>query len=219
MVEKDKQLAIHNSSSVQVVCHKNSQLCESNYFMIYPEIDYPNFKLKILLKISESEISFKNFFFSAKTVNPNYTIFMTALKYLLVCVSLVNFAFYASFYFKLNPFIRTFEHKAIFYLSIYLIFFNDPLSIFSLLWPSVIFSLLSSFFYSFLLTGLIVFWSIMLRRIHREATTPETKLINNKYTIFTGASITTSLVFIFNYFFESDHCVCGYQKKPFFALQ
>jgi hypothetical protein len=33
---------------------------------------------------------------------------------------------------------------------------------------------------------LIVFWTVMLRRIHREATTPETKLTTDKYTLMIG---------------------------------
>ena len=162
------------------------EFCESNLFLIYPEIDYPGFKLAISLKISESDISFENFYFNAKTINPKYTVFMTALKIILFLVSFVMMIIYVRFYNNLNPFIQTFEHKAILTLSIHLIFFNDPFCILALIWPNLIFSIISCFFYALFLTDLIVFWSVMVRRIHKEATTPETKLLKNKFTIIIG---------------------------------
>lgn len=164
----------------------NKPLCESNIFLIYPQVDHSNFKLAVQLKISDSDISFKSFSFNAKTVNPRYTVFMTALKYSLFAISLVMTVIYARFYTKLNPFIQTFEHKAIFLLSILLLLLNDPLCLFALHWPSVIFSILSSLFISAFVTGLITLWTVMIRRIHREATTPETKLATDKYTISIG---------------------------------
>ena len=185
--------------------------CESNMFLIYPEIDYPGFKLAISLKISESDISFENFYFNAQTVNPKYSIFMIALKCILFCVSLVMTLFYTRFYIKLNPFIRTYEHKMIFSMSIYLILFNDPFCIFALYWPNIIFSIISCFFYSVFLTSLIVFWSVMIRRIHKEATTPETKLMNNKFTIIIGKKCfnirpTFFHSFVFNFYYSfSNH--------------
>lgn len=182
-------------------------------FLIYPEIDYPGFKLAISLKISESDISFENFYFSAKTVNPKYTVFMLALKLLLFSVSLVMTLYYFKFYRSLNPFIRTYEHKMILTMSIYLIFFNDPLYIFSLYWPNLIFSIISCFFYSLFLTSLIVFWSVMMRRIHREATTPETKLMNNKFTIIIGNYLNFRFAFIFASFLKSHNCFGHYQKQ------
>lgn len=179
----------HTKSSVDVKCHMNEPLCESNMFLIYPQIDYTNFKLSVLLKISESDISFKSFSFNAKTVNPKYTMFMTVLKYSMFFISLIMTIIYSKFYTRLNPFIQTFEHKAIFLLSLNLLFLNDPFCIFALKFPNVIFSILSSFVCSIFISGLIVFWTVMLRRIHREATTPETKLATDKYTILIGTHI------------------------------
>lgn len=211
-------MSFENSSSVQIVCQKNSDTCESNYFLIYPQIDYPNFKLEILLQFSNSDINFTSFNFETKTLNPTYTIFMTVLKYLLLLVSVVTFAVYARFYSQLNPFLRTFEHKALFYLGGYLILFNDPLAIFALFWPNVAFSVISSFFYSMFLSGLIVFWSVMLRRIHREATTPETKLINNKFTIFIGSSLIDSRFFVRHFVRYLHDAFRADQERPFPAF-
>ena len=179
-------MAIYTKSSVDVYCPPDSTLCDEVFFLIYPQIDYPNFKLKILLEISDTNNSFENFIFDAKFINPKYTYFITILKYILFAISLNMTIIYGIFYYNLNPFIRTFEHKSIFFLSIYLNFFNDPFCIFALHWPNVAFSVLSSFCYALFITGLIVFWSIMIRRIHSEATTPETKLLNNKYTLIIG---------------------------------
>lgn len=184
--EKPNYLVKTTSSSVQVVCQKDQIYCDTNEFIFYPQIDYANYKLEIELKTTGTSLNFDKFLFDAYTLNTKYTIFITILKMIFFVTSIISGIAYIRFYKRLNPFIKTFEHKAIYVLSIMLIFFNDPFSLISLWLPYLFFEIMTSLFYSVFLTGLIIFWIVMLQRVHKEPTTPETKLLFTKTTIVSG---------------------------------
>ena len=194
--------SIVSSSTVQITCNKGDLLCSQNVFLIYPQIDYAQFKLEIDLKTNESSSWFESFKFEFIMVNSKYTLMIMGLKFVFFLISVILGIVYIRFFRKMNSFIKTFEHRMIYALSILLIMFNDPLTVLEVFKPSMFFLVLESFSISIFVTALIVFWIVMIKRIHSEATTPETKLIKNKLTIFLGKTLFCDYVELFKLFVE-----------------
>ena len=181
-----EKLKIKTKSEIEIVCQNESVVCDRNIFLFYPEINHSNYKLEIELDTGHLNAEFKAFSFSAVTANSRYTMFLLLLRYSLFIISVLKGSRYFKLYWSLNNFVKTFEHKAIFWLSIFLIFFNDPFYAATILKANLFFSILSTLFVCVFLSFLILFWIIMLRRIHHEPATPETKLFNTKSTKLLG---------------------------------
>ena len=181
--ERAKIIAV---SSFDILCNNKNILCEWNSLLIYPEIDYNNYKLEIELKNFENNSQILKYKFNVFTLNPKFFLLIFLIKLIFLFSSIASFYFYYKFYKSLNVFIRTFEHKAIFVISIGLILFNDPLSIVSLYTHSIALNIFTSLTSSIFITLLIYLWIIMLERIHKEPTTPETKLYKSKIYIIFG---------------------------------
>ena len=194
--------SIVSSSTVKITCNKGDLLCSQNVFLIYPQIDYAQFKLEIDLKTNESSSWFESFTFEFIMMNSKYTLMIMGLKFVFFLISVILGIVYIRFYRKMNSFIKTFEHRMIYALSIMLMIFNDPLTVLEVFKPSMFFLVLESFSISIFVTALIVFWIVMIQRIHSEATTPETKLIKNKLTIFLGNTLFCYHIELFKLFVE-----------------
>lgn len=180
---------IESESSVEIQCKAKTTLCDWNSFILYPEIDYSNYKLEVELKNLENNSELKKFVFNVFSLNPKFFNFIFMLKIIFLILSIVSFAFYHKFYKTLNSFICTFEHKALYYLSISLVLFNDPLGFITIYQQSLILDVISSLTSSIFLSTLIYFWIIMLERIHKEPTTPETQLHKSKKNLLFGKYI------------------------------
>lgn len=193
---------IESESSVDIQCKAQNTLCEWNSFILYPEIDYSNYKLEVELKNLENNSQLRKFVFNVFSLNPKFFNFILILKIIFLVVSVVSFVFYHRFYNTLNSFICTFEHKALYYLSISLILFNDPLGFASIYSHSLILDIISSLTSSIFLSSLIYFWIIMLERIHKEPTTPETQLHKSKRNILFGKFIKSNRIHILYFNFQ-----------------
>lgn len=181
-----EKLHITTKSTVEIFCPKDSEVCDRNIFIFYPEINHNNYKLEIELDTGHLNSEFKAFTFSAVTANSRYTMFLLLLRYSLFIISVLMGSRYFKFYWAMNNFMKTFEHKAIFWLSIFLIFFNDPFYAATILKSNIFFSILSTLFVCVFLSFMILFWIVMLQRIHKEPATPETKIFNTKSTKLLG---------------------------------
>lgn len=184
--KSSEKLHITTKSQVEIFCPGDSDVCDRNIFIFYPEINHNNYKLDIQLDTGHLNSEFKAFSFSAVTANSRYTMFLLLLRYSLFIVSVLMGSRYFKFYWAMNNFMKTFEHKAIFWLSIFLIFFNDPFYAATILKSNLVFSILSTLFVCVFLSFMILFWIVMLQRIHREPATPETKIFNTKSTKLLG---------------------------------
>lgn len=175
-----EKLSITTQSEVEIFCPKHSAVCDRNIFIFYPEINHNNYKIEIKLDTGHMRAYFESFTFTTVTANSKYTMFLLLLRYSLFIISVLMSSRYFKVYWSLNKLVRTFEHRAIFWLSILLIFFNDPFYAATILKSNLFFSILSTLFVCAFLSYMILFWVIMLQRIHREPATPETKLLDNK---------------------------------------
>lgn len=184
-----EKLHITTHSQIEIFCPAKSQVCNRNVFIFYPEINHNNYKLEIDLDTGHMSGEFRAFSFSAVTANSRYTMFLLLLRYSLFLISVLMGSRYFKVYWSMNNFVKTFEHKAIFWLSIFLIFFNDPFYAATILKSNLFFSVLSTLFVCVFISFLILFWIVMLQRIHKEPATPETKLFNTKSTKLLGKSI------------------------------
>lgn len=181
-----EKLHIETHSKVEITCPKGSHVCERNTFIFYPEINHSSYKLEIELDTGHLAAQFDSFHFTAVTANSKYTMFLLLLRYSLFLLSVIMGSRYFKTYWSLNKFVRTFEHKAIFWMSIFLILFNDPFYAATILKANIFFSVLSTLFVCIFLTSLILFWIVMLQRMHREPASAETKLFNTKSTKLLG---------------------------------
>lgn len=181
-----ERLKITTRSQVEVFCPKDSLVCARNIFIFYPEINHSNYKIEIELDTRHTHGDFRAFSFSAVTANSKYTMFLLLLRYSLFILSVLMSSRYFKFYWSLNPLVRTFEHKALFWLSTLLIFFNDPFYAATILKSNLFFSILSTLFVCAFLAAMVLFWVVMLQRIHREPATPESKICRSKSTKLLG---------------------------------
>ena len=187
-----EKLHITTKSEVEIFCPAKSQVCDRNVFIFYPEINHNNYKLEIELDTGHMSGEFRAFSFSAVTANSRYTMFLLLLRYSLFLISVLMGSRYFKLYWSMNNFVKTFEHRAIFWLSIFLIFFNDPFYAATILKSNLFFSVLSTLFVCVFISFLILFWIVMLQRIHKEPATPETKLFNTKSTKLLGRPLFSS---------------------------
>lgn len=111
------------------------------------------------------------------TQNRGYVLALLMIRYTLVIASLVTLFSYASFYIKMPKEAITFEHKAIFGLSILLVLFNDPFYGLTLLMPGWFTVLLSLLWIVLFVCGLVFFWMIMFQRIYKEPLLIQTNLV------------------------------------------
>jgi hypothetical protein len=181
-----EKLHIKTHSTINIFCPKGSRVCERNTFVFYPEINHSSYHLQIELDTGHLAAQFESFHFTAVTANSKYTMFLLLLRYSLFILSVIMGSRYFKVYWALNKFVRTFEHKAIFWMSIFLILFNDPFYAATILKANIFFSVLSTLFVCVFLTSMIVFWIVMLQRMHKEPALAETKLFNTKSTKFLG---------------------------------
>lgn len=179
-------MVIENKSSVQVYCHHGSSTCEKNVFIFYPEINHSQYKLEIELQTNIIDQNLNFISYSAVTANSKYTMFLLLLRYSLFFISIIFLARYIKSYWMINKFVRTFEHKMIFILGILLVFFNDPFYAATILKANLFFAGLSTLCVCVFVTALIIFWIVMMQRIHKEPPTPETKLLKSRITIIMG---------------------------------
>lgn len=181
-----EQLKISSSSKLEIVCLKGNSVCERNTFIFYPEVNHAKYKLEIELDTGMMIGDINSMSFSAVTANSKYTMFLLLLRYSLFIISVLLGTRYLKLYWAMNNFVKTFEHKAICWLSILLIFFNDPFYAATILKANLFFAFLSTLFVCTFITTLVIFWIVMVQRIHQEHATPETKIIKSKTTIVLG---------------------------------
>lgn len=124
-------------------------------------------------------------FFAGETVDSSYSEFLLHLKNICLAFSLYFGITYLIFYFRIPSNFISFEHTFISILSVFLILFNDPLSLITLMYPNYITLSLSTVQLMSFLSLLIVFWVIMMERIHKETIMLKTYLLSkNKIILY-----------------------------------
>lgn len=181
---------VTTESQMSVVCPPNSRFCEANYLLMYPSIDTTNVRLAVNFHIDEplkQVVTFANFFMY--TSNPRYTIYLLVLRYSLLLISLISLIMYSRFYCHLEYKNRTFEHRFIMFLSVALVFFNDPLYAISSFYGSIAISVISTLNLAMFMAALLFFWMVMFPRMTFE--------INKVSTRFAGTLPRVLSLFVF----------------------
>ena len=181
--------------------------------MIYSQIQHEIYKVDLELEIpSEYNNILKGILFDAKVVSIGYTNFLIILRYTFFAISVMGLIFYAMFFLQIPKNLRTFEHKYIFVLSVSLVIFNDPFYLLTIYKAGPAMAFFSTLFVVQFVTFLIVFWVVMIRRIHREPVRVGTKLLD-RYSLAIGVvgfvlymvtGIIASMVYRFNPGFHAD---------------
>ena len=189
MTSKNKKA----NHKLKVNCGQGNNYCDQNLFLLFnPQHKDDVYKVIINIEIPfflESSVS--GVYFFGRTINGTYTKFLVYLRYICLLFSVVFGYFYFTSLYKLPKPLVTFEHKFIAVLSIFLIFFNDPLFYFQILGDSIILSIYTTFSIVIFISLLIFFWIIMIQRIYKENVKIDSHLLNK-----TNILIFTSLFII-----------------------
>lgn len=198
-------------------CAANSVYCKEHGFILYPQTNHQNYKIRIEIELDKKYNSIiKGIRFFAKTQNPAYTSFLIAVRYTCLAISILFFIFYFLFYRTIKQEYKTFEHKYIFVLSIALIFFADPLYAATVLKSTIFLTILSSLFVVSFITLLLFYWAAMVQRIHKESIRVSTQMVNKK-NIALGVAIFVMLSIIVCYssiFYRFDPAVHVEDEYP-----
>ena len=116
--------------------------------------------------------------FQMQRMNKEYTAWFLVIRYIFCFISCITFAIYMWQLSKIRHSSRTFEHRAIIFISMLLIFFDNPLIILQIYKPSLISILISVLFYTNFFFMLMLFWTVMLQRVAYEAGELNTKQFN-----------------------------------------
>lgn len=111
---------------------------------------------------------------------------MIILRYTFFALSSLGLIFYGLFFIRIPKNLRTFEHKYILLLSVSLVIFNDPFYLLTIYKAGPTMAFFSTFFVVQFITFLIIFWVVMIRRIHKEPVRVGTKLLD-RYSLIIGS--------------------------------
>lgn len=163
---------------MDINCPANNEYCDTNMFLIYPQLDFSRYKIEIQLNIETSHLSLVDgISFRIRSQNPEFTRFLVTFRYVWLGISILSLIAYFWFYCRAGIKKMTFEHNFILILSISLVFFNDPIFGATLFKPSIAGAVLSTLFVTQFISLLIVFWIIMWRRMHLESVSISTNQI------------------------------------------
>jgi len=159
-----------NHNKLKVVCPERDQICEDNYFVLFPQINYSYFRIQITLDDFDNQFknSISDLRFWMYTANPEYTVFLLALRYTLLAISIVMGIYYATFYVRMPKSNRTSEHNNLIVLTIALVCFNDPFYAQTVLKGTIFWVVLSTFCVTAMIAILISFFAMTFQRIYRE---------------------------------------------------
>ncbi len=177
-----QSLSTTSKDELAVICDEGDQYCYDNYFILYPQVNYSNYRIRITLDEFEGTYAtlIEGLHFFMFTANERYTKFLLGLRYTLFGISIVSLIVYLVFYIKSSEGMRTFEHKYIMALSISLQFFNDPLYALTILKANAFWAVLSTLFVTSFVSLLVTFWIITFQRMYRERTELSTNLLNKR---------------------------------------
>lgn len=170
---------LNNTDHFQVNCPARQEYCDTNVLVMYPQLEYPNYKIEIEFLLDPQLNSLVDgMVFNGRTQNPKFTAFLMAFRYTLFAVSVLALLVYGFFYCRQPSNHLTFEHKFILLLSASLCFFNDPIFGITIMKPTIAAAVFSTLFVMQFIGLLVVFWVAMWRRMHMETVSPTTAQAN-----------------------------------------
>lgn len=204
------------NSIMSVSCRgKSTSYCEDNLLMMYPSIEFPNVRFQVSVQMDEilANVVDEVFFFMY-TSNPSYTTYLIALRYTLLCVSLIGLISFGCFYRGIQDENKTFEHKFILILSVALVLFNDPLYALTTYYGSIGLSIFSTIHVSMFFSFVIFFLMVMFPRMNFEMNKISSDMVTWTNIIF------GLVIFVFMTLLLSIQTVyCHYNPSIHFDLQ
>jgi hypothetical protein len=159
-------------------------MCERANFLLYPQIEHEIYKVELELQVSDELKSIlEGVYFEADVVNRKFTRFSLFIRYFSLVISLISGVLYLIFYTRIPKELVTFEHKYIALLSVVIFLFNDPLYYEVVYNANNFYAFFSVFSVILYVTLLLVFWLVMIQRIHKEKVTLGTKLLNKRVSL------------------------------------
>lgn len=149
--------------NIKVKCRNNEDLCDLNFYALYPELDHPIYKVELMMNLDGEYFNqLDGQLLSVYVVSEKFTRFLIITRYFFFALSTIMLVIYFWFFFRAPKITWTFEHKAIAILSVFLIFFNDPFYYLTVYRPSAFMAVLSSLEVVFFISFLLFFWIVMM---------------------------------------------------------
>jgi len=174
--ENNKPVIVSSNDTLKVFCPKHEAYCDTNRFLLYPQLDYIGYLLEVHFEIDDSLLSITDAVrFAGSTQNPPFTDFLLYFRYSFTILSFIGLLLYCIHICRAPGADITFEHRMILALSVFLVLFNDPLFAATLFRPSSALAVVSTLFVTLFASSLVVFWMVMYRRIVTEVLEKNTK--------------------------------------------
>lgn len=161
--------SITSNDTLTVVCESLSEYCQTNVLILYPQINFPNYKMEVTFTVDPNLNSLVDgIAFRGRTQNPRFTTYLVVYRYVLLGISVLCLLSYLWFYCRHPASQLTAEHRFIGLLSVSLVLFNDPIFAVTLFKPSIGAAVFSTIFVMQFIGLIVVFWVTMWRRMHSE---------------------------------------------------
>lgn len=168
------------SHQIKASCRDTANLdCQNRTIAYINEIDHDGylfvFRVNNADTIKGTIASFRSFI---TTVNPKYTDFLLALRYVCLAISICFAIYYWRSLRQMRGEKLVFEQKYIRVLGILLVFFNDPIYASTILKPNLASAVFSAIFVITFVYALLLFWIAAFQRIYRENTQVHSKALS-----------------------------------------
>jgi hypothetical protein len=209
---------VQNSThNVQVDCSTTgSPYCAAKTIVYEPVIRYHGYFIQVAFtnaanytdKIIDIQMQ-------VSSVNPKYTAFLIALRYVCLGLSLMVLLCYINQLRKIGKSAMVFEQKYILCLAMLVIIFNDPFFALTILMPNMASAFFTCLFAITFLSALFLFWMATFERIYKENQDKNTRILTAPkwiyiFTLWLFLLVTVSLL-SYNYLqdpgfdFDDEH--------------
>ena len=156
---------------------EKKMVCEYDSVLTIYNFEDTNYKVTIeIVEAATLSLKFSNLYVNAYTIHSTYVNWLLKVRTLFLLLSLFAIFKYTRNLTKLNGCYWSYEQRAILYLSVLLLTFNDPLSYINVQVPSIGLYFLSAIGKSSFQAYLVQFWLTMFQRIHQENSLRDTKV-------------------------------------------
>jgi len=160
--------------------HSDDVRCDNRTLVYVNQIKHSGYLFLFDVKNAEDlhEDGIETFNAYVTKVNPEYTDFLLALRYVCLAISIIFVLYYWRSLRQMRGEKLVFEQKFIRVLGILLILFNDPICASTILSPTLASAVISSMFVITFVCALLLFWIAAFQRIYRDNNQVHTKALS-----------------------------------------
>lgn len=150
------------SDSVRIHCYASSQTCDERTFFTFHHFKKGDYLITVAFDLSGlPQQIFDGVQLYVFTANPRYNLFAIILRWFLIVVSIVALVVFCVRTKESKDVVINLERRQILRLSVALILFNDPVFVFSTLFPKIWLDVVSVLFVTNFYKEVLLFWILI----------------------------------------------------------